>query len=48
MISLYIYPKTGEPSTFVMSGEKATIGRGPDNDLPLADQFCYSVIIDRI
>jgi phosphoserine phosphatase RsbU/P len=40
MASLYIYPKTGEPSTFIMTGGKTTIGRGPDNDISLSDQFC--------
>jgi phosphoserine phosphatase RsbU/P len=42
MVSLYVYPKTGEPSTFILTGEKTTVGRGPANDLALSDQFCSS------
>jgi len=40
MVHLYIYPKTEEPFNFILDGSEVSIGRSPDNDLPLPDQFC--------
>ena len=40
MVHLYIYPKTEEPFSFVLDGGEVSLGRSPDNDLKLPDQFC--------
>jgi serine phosphatase RsbU (regulator of sigma subunit) len=48
MANLYIYPKTGEPSTFPLPGRRVTIGRASSNDIVLSDQFsssCHAVIV---
>src|SRR5512137_2042969 len=48
MAILYIYPKIGEPSTFPLSTQRVTIGRGSTNDIVLSDQFssgCHAVIV---
>src|SRR5665647_882237 len=48
MANLYIYPKTGEPSTFPMAGQRVTIGLASANDIVLSDQFssgCHAVIV---
>lgn len=42
MVHLYIYPKSEEPFTFALAGDSASIGRAPENDLTLPDQFCSS------
>jgi sigma-B regulation protein RsbU (phosphoserine phosphatase) len=42
MSDLFIYPKDGEPFAFVAEKDRTLIGRAPDNDLPLTDQFCSS------
>ncbi len=42
MVHLYIYPKTEEPFSFVLEGKAVSVGRAPDNDLTLPDQFCSS------
>lgn len=48
MTNLYIYPKTGEPSTFPLAGRRVTIGRASSNDIVLSDQFssgCHAAIV---
>ncbi len=40
MVHLYIYPKTEAPFIFALEGESVSIGRSPDNDLTIPDQFC--------
>ena len=48
MANLYIYPKTGEPSTFPLAGQRVTIGRASTNDIVLSDQFsssCHAVVV---
>ncbi len=42
MVHLFIYPKSEEPFTFVLTGDSVSIGRGADNGLALPDQFCSS------
>ena len=42
MVHLYIYPKTEEPFSFILEGKEVSVGRAPDNDLTLPDQFCSS------
>jgi sigma-B regulation protein RsbU (phosphoserine phosphatase) len=47
MVNLYIYPKTGEPSTFPLGSRRVTIGRASTNDIVLSDQYssgCHAVI----
>ena len=47
MANLYIYPKTGEPSTFPLGARRVTIGRASQNDIVLSDQYssgCHAVI----
>ena len=47
MVNLYIYPKTGEPSTCPLGSRRVTIGRAAANDIVLSDQFssgCHAVI----
>jgi len=47
MANLYIYPKTGEPSSFPLGARRVTIGRGSTNDIVLSDQFssgCHAVV----
>jgi sigma-B regulation protein RsbU (phosphoserine phosphatase) len=47
MVNLYIYPKSGEPSTFPLGSRRVTIGRASTNDIVLSDQYssgCHSVI----
>jgi serine phosphatase RsbU (regulator of sigma subunit) len=44
---LYIYPKTGDPSTFPLGPGRVTIGRASSNDIVLSDQFssgCHAVV----
>ncbi len=43
MANLYIYPKSGEPSTFPLAGARVTIGRSSANDIVLSDQFSSGV-----
>jgi sigma-B regulation protein RsbU (phosphoserine phosphatase) len=48
MANLYIYPKTGEPSTFPLGPRRVTIGRSAANDIVLSDQFssgCHAVVV---
>ena len=48
MSNLYIYPKTGEPSTFPLGPHRVTIGRSASNDIVLSDQFssgCHAVVV---
>jgi phosphoserine phosphatase RsbU/P len=48
MALLYIYPKTGEPTTFPLGGRRVTIGRASSNDIVLSDQFssgCHAVVV---
>ena len=48
MANLYIYPKTGEPSTFPLGQRQVTIGRSAANDIVLSDQFssgCHAVVV---
>ncbi len=47
MVQLFIYPKTGEPSTFPLGAKPISIGRAATNDIVLSDQFssgCHAVI----
>src|SRR5512135_3440552 len=47
MAILYIYPKTGDPSTFPLGPKRVTIGRASSNDIVLSDQFssgCHAVV----
>src|SRR4030042_1533616 len=47
MVNLYVYPKTGEPSTCPLGSRRVTIGRAATNDIVLSDQFssgCHAVI----
>ncbi len=47
MVQLFIYPKTGEPSTFALGAKRVSIGRAATNDIVLSDQFssgCHAVI----
>jgi sigma-B regulation protein RsbU (phosphoserine phosphatase) len=39
MAILYIYPKQGEPTTYVLGTQRVTIGRSSSNDIVLSDQF---------
>ncbi|HOW86309.1 MAG TPA: SpoIIE family protein phosphatase [Candidatus Aminicenantes bacterium] len=43
MANLYIYPKSGEPSTFPLAGRRVTVGRSSANDIVLSDQFSSGV-----
>jgi serine phosphatase RsbU (regulator of sigma subunit) len=48
MANLYIYPKTGEPTTYPLGQARVTIGRASTNDIVLSDQFssgCHAVIL---
>jgi pSer/pThr/pTyr-binding forkhead associated (FHA) protein len=40
MAKLYIYPKEGDAFQFRLAEEKISVGRSPDNDIPLPDRFC--------
>lgn len=42
MADLFIYPKEGEPFAYLTEKDRTLIGRAPDNDLALADQFSSS------
>jgi len=42
MSDLFVYPKEGEPFAFQVEKDRTLIGRAPDNELPLTDQFCSS------
>jgi sigma-B regulation protein RsbU (phosphoserine phosphatase) len=42
MVHLYIYPKAEAPFTFALGEDPVSIGRSPDNDVTLPDQFCSS------
>ena len=47
MVQLFIYPKTGDPSTFPLGAKRVSIGRATANDIVLSDQFsssCHAVI----
>jgi serine phosphatase RsbU (regulator of sigma subunit) len=47
MVQLFIYPKTGDPSTFPLGAKRVSIGRTAANDIVLSDQFssgCHAVI----
>jgi sigma-B regulation protein RsbU (phosphoserine phosphatase) len=39
MSMLFIYPRKGEASTFGLSGKSICLGRDPNNDIVLSDQF---------
>ncbi|MBE0713308.1 MAG: hypothetical protein IH583_13100, partial [Candidatus Aminicenantes bacterium] len=39
MVQLFIYPKTGDPSTFPLGAKRVSIGRASTNDIVLSDQF---------
>jgi sigma-B regulation protein RsbU (phosphoserine phosphatase) len=43
MAQLYIYPKTGESSTYPLGSRRATIGRASTNDIILSDQYSSGV-----
>src|SRR5512136_2898271 len=43
MVQLFIYPKTGEPSTFPLGSRRVTIGRAATNDIVLSDQYSSGV-----
>jgi len=48
MAVLYIYPKTGEPTTFPLGGRRVTVGRASSNDIVLSDQFssgCHAAVV---
>ncbi len=48
MANLYIYPKSGEPSSVPLAGQRVTIGRASTNDIVLSDQFssgCHAVVV---
>jgi serine phosphatase RsbU (regulator of sigma subunit) len=40
MSKLYIYPKKGEQSVFLLKKERISIGRSDDNNISLLDPFC--------
>lgn len=40
MPKLYVYPKKGEAFSFPLKGEKISIGRSADNNIPIPDPFC--------
>jgi len=42
MPELYVFPRRGDPYTYTMEKESVCLGRAPENDLILADQFCSS------
>ncbi len=42
MPELYIFPRRGDPFTFALEKESVCMGRSPENDLILPDQFCSS------
>ncbi len=42
MSTLYIYPKKGNSFRFVLTGNKITIGRQPENSVFIPDPFCSS------
>jgi sigma-B regulation protein RsbU (phosphoserine phosphatase) len=39
MAQLFIYPKTGDPSTYPLGAKRVTIGRATSNDIVLSDQY---------
>ncbi|MDM7993945.1 MAG: SpoIIE family protein phosphatase [Candidatus Fermentibacter sp.] len=43
MATLYIYPKSGEPSTYPLAGSRVTVGRSSANDIVLSDQFSSGI-----
>ena len=48
MANLYIYPKSGEPSSVPLAGQRVTIGRASTNDIVLSDQFssgCHAAVV---
>jgi len=48
MAILYIYPKSGEPSTYPLGRDRVQVGRASANDIILSDQFssgCHAVIV---
>ncbi len=48
MAILYIYPKSGEPSTYPLGRDPVRIGRASTNDIVLSDQFssgCHAIIV---
>ena len=49
MATLHIQPQRGEPWTAELGGGVVSIGRGPDNDVSLADPNCSSrhAVIER-
>jgi sigma-B regulation protein RsbU (phosphoserine phosphatase) len=42
MSKLYVYPKKGDPFTYVLDRAEVSIGRAPDNTLAIPDLFCSS------
>jgi len=40
MPKLFVYPKKGESICLVLKNEKISVGRSPDNEIPLPDPFC--------
>jgi sigma-B regulation protein RsbU (phosphoserine phosphatase) len=49
MATLHIQPQRGEPWSVELNGDIVSIGRGPDNDVSLADPNCSSrhAVIER-
>ena len=43
MAQLFIYPKSGEPSTYPLGPGRLTIGRASSNDIVLSDQYSSGV-----
>jgi len=43
MAQLFIYPKSGEPSTYPLGPGRVTIGRTSSNDIVLSDQYSSGV-----
>jgi sigma-B regulation protein RsbU (phosphoserine phosphatase) len=40
MPKLFVYPKKGEEIVIPLKGEKISVGRSADNDIPILDPFC--------
>ena len=40
MVELFVHPREGDSYAYTLKGPTVSIGRTPDNDLPLADHCC--------
>ncbi len=43
MSKLFIYPKKGNPSVYILGEENATLGRSQENQVALNDPFCSKI-----